>query len=1294
MKKVLSILMTFMLIFMTIGPLPSVFAASFSGTITGSTASEGPNGVGSITVTGATSGAKLVLTPKAGGTSANMTSAGGNDTFNNIEPGIYTVTEEIGGIISASSNEARILPRAVKVAAPDQFGQVMVSDAKPIAKLTMRHDRVGFFSPPTNAKQDGTGVFNVGYAEERVPPGKNYRVVQEINGVTSAESNSIDIEPEPVKLNVTIEGAGIGNNGGAIQVNATRKGNTLYLHKVASGTEPIIRKVEDADSFTFTGLSAGQYYVIQEENGAVSPKSNDVFIVDEMAPTIELKGPATDKVSMPKNYATWEYPVNISDVTVKDNISKPIITFTVSPDRKINTPGIYKITYTATDVAGNSSSITKTVTITPPTLDIDENKIIHTFISGETKPGRKVGDIFVNNVMAEATIKVYQDPGGKPIKTVTRANDATFGEFKVTEIPVGKTYYITQTVNGIESETSIRVDIKDTTKPTIELTGGANGKDTVKFVRGESYVEYGATATDNLDFGLSASIKIDRSAVKMDVPGIYVVKYNVSDGAGNAATEVQRIVVVSPHPVLAIGSNADLGEVGVKNAFPGTKLKLYSVTNSNTPVAVSPTLAVDATTYVFKHPTDLNGVIPNLEIKIQPGSYYVIQEFTIPSQTAPLESARSNIVDVVDINRPYITITGSENISYVWDIDGNGYTYDKDNNIGAFTDPGATAEDYLDKKEELTKKIKRKIMFGNEVICDENILVNPKCDKPLEIEVPGIYTITYSVTTERGAKANDKQRIVTVAPPIVGPLNATTGKSTIVVTETFFHIKTKTVVNLYNTHGQLLESISPAVDATATFKDIPVGLGYYVTQTVNGIESAPSDPINISLFEDANEAAMITAFEFTSVRAYGTIDHKAGTIHVVVPKSTTSMKFKPKFEAIGTVEVNNIEQINGHSEQDFTNSTEVPKKYTVTSKDKKVTKDYEVTVTKATFDTNTWTTTVTKSVVFSPSGGSTALSLDESTLAVKQGVSFIGKDRAIHVPAANVGETTAPVLTIKTLTSVSGPAAQQATEIGWGNSTKPFVQPIEIEMTNVVGKKFARFVHNNNQTFAIIQPSDEQVSVGIPKNSTIIGLVAQPGTYALVNDLAEPKIETGTANTYQIKAVPGAQIYYTTNSSHIAYDRSARKETLASYTLESLDLSNWTRYTQGQQISTPSGELYAFAMKDGIISPLAHDVTIAPTAWKKTVNRPAAKPLSITFNAKVDRKALYTGLISVTDDSTNKKVTIKLSLSPDGKTIMVSPETAFKRGNQYTLHIDRKFKGNTKNNEFLKQPLTQTFIAE
>lgn len=1284
-----------MLIFLMIGPLPPVFAAS---TITGSTASEGTEGKGTVTVSGARPGAQLILSPSEGGSSMNGTaSPTGTFTFTGVEPGIYTVQETAADGTTSTSNIARVIPSAVQVASPDQAGRILVSGAKSDAVLTMRHDRIGFFSPPTRANQDGIGTFNVGYNQEQVSPGKNYRVVQTINGVTSAESNSIDIAPERVRLNVTIAGAGINNNGGAILVSDTRQGNRLFLYKVASGAEPIIRTVEAENTYTFTGLSAGEYYVIQEEHGAAGPESNYVKIIDEMAPTIELVGPATDKVSMPKNYENWEYPVSISDVIAKDNISIPIVEYTVSPDRKINTPGVYKITYTARDEAGNASTVTKTVTITPPTLDIDENKIIHTSIPGEPKPGRNTGDIFVNNVMAEATIKVYQDPGGQSIKTITRANDATFGEFKVTDIPVGKTYYITQTVNGIESETSIRVDIRDTTKPTIELIGDAE----VQFIRGDTYIEYGAFATDNVDSPgeLSAKIRINSNNVDMNVPGIYTVTYDVTDNAGNAAEQVTRKVTISPQAPIAIGSYADLGEVSVKNAYPGTILKLFNVKDTTTPVAVTPTkLAVDMTTYVFKHPTTIDGIVTDMNAKIPPGSYYVVQEFEVPNQTEPLRSARSNIADVIDTNRPYITINGSENVFHVWDETKGDYTYN--NSYGQYEDPGATATDYLDDNEVLTGKIKRKMMFGNTLICDENILDNPPCNPKLDIEVPGVYTIYYNVTTIRGAEADEKQRTVTVAPPTVGKLTAEPGESTIIVDEVFHSSKAKTVVHLYNAYGKLIKSQDPDTDGTATFDNILAGLGYYVTQTVNGIESRPSASVNVTLFEDAKDIARMAAFEFPAYKAVGVIDDNAGTVHVTVPKGTDIANLKAKFTATGTVKVGNEIQINGNGHHtNFSNDVI----YTVASKDDKEFKDYVVKVTAASLEVNTWKEAINKPTTFSSTGSIIALSAAEKEQAKKKGVSFVGVDRAVHVPPSNVIEANTPTLSIKTPlvldTRESDPTWSQnivqPTEIGWSNSAQPFMRPIEIELSkHASGQSFAKIVREGNQLLAITQLSEKQ-------GDNIIGLATEPGTYALVDSIAKPNITPTTSSgktTYTITTtVPNAQIYYTTNSSHIAFDQSARRAELKSYALDGVpDFSKWETYRAGEQIAAPSsGELYAFVMKDQIISPLAEAITITPTEWRKNIpTYTTSHVLKVNFNTRVERKALYAGMIKVVDDATGSEVATTLSLSTDGRTILIAPDFAYKRGNQYTLHIAREFKGNTKDKQFLKQPLTQTFVTK
>ena len=80
----------------------------------------------------------------------------------------------------------------------------------------------------------------------------------------------------------------------------------------------------------------------------------------------------------------------------------------------------------------------------------------------------------------------------------------------------------------------------DTTPPVITLLG-ANPQ---VIEAGTAYVELGATAFDDVDGDISGSIVIDSSAVITNALGSYTVTYNVSDSAGNAATEVTRTVNV------------------------------------------------------------------------------------------------------------------------------------------------------------------------------------------------------------------------------------------------------------------------------------------------------------------------------------------------------------------------------------------------------------------------------------------------------------------------------------------------------------------------------------------------------------------------------------------------------------------------------------------------------------------------------------------------------------------------------------------------------------------------------
>lgn len=79
----------------------------------------------------------------------------------------------------------------------------------------------------------------------------------------------------------------------------------------------------------------------------------------------------------------------------------------------------------------------------------------------------------------------------------------------------------------------------DNTSPIITLLG----ESVVTVEVGSNYVDPGATASDNVDGDLTASI-ITTSDVDTSNGGTYTITYNVSDAAGNAAPTVVRTVIV------------------------------------------------------------------------------------------------------------------------------------------------------------------------------------------------------------------------------------------------------------------------------------------------------------------------------------------------------------------------------------------------------------------------------------------------------------------------------------------------------------------------------------------------------------------------------------------------------------------------------------------------------------------------------------------------------------------------------------------------------------------------------
>ena len=87
------------------------------------------------------------------------------------------------------------------------------------------------------------------------------------------------------------------------------------------------------------------------------------------------------------------------------------------------------------------------------------------------------------------------------------------------------------------------VPVADTGLPSIFLRGGD-----VTLIQGANYVDAGANAFDDRDGDITGRV-IASGAVNTSVPGTYVISYDVTDLAGNAAATVTRTVQVLPPDV-------------------------------------------------------------------------------------------------------------------------------------------------------------------------------------------------------------------------------------------------------------------------------------------------------------------------------------------------------------------------------------------------------------------------------------------------------------------------------------------------------------------------------------------------------------------------------------------------------------------------------------------------------------------------------------------------------------------------------------------------------------------------
>ncbi|MCH3881374.1 immunoglobulin-like domain-containing protein [Tenacibaculum aquimarinum] len=311
-------------------------------------------------------------------------------------------------------------------------------------------------------------------------------------------------------------------------------GETVWT-KTASQTTPV------SGSFTvptsaITGATrmrvVMQYNAVPSSCGSYSYGETEDYTVnlvggtsDTTAPVITLNGSATMNIDQGDSFT--DPGATASDNLDGDLTTSIVVTGTVNS----SVVGTYTLNYNVSDAAGNTATqVSRTVNVNAVA---DTTAPIIT-LNGSSTMNLNVGDSFTDPG-ATATDNVDGDLTSSIVVTGT-VNTALAGTYTLN-------YNVSDTAGNAATQVSRTVNVNepvaDTTAPVITL----NGSSTINLIVGDSFTDPGATATDNVDGDLTSSIVVT-GTVNTASAGMYTLNYNVSDAAGNAATQVTRTVNV------------------------------------------------------------------------------------------------------------------------------------------------------------------------------------------------------------------------------------------------------------------------------------------------------------------------------------------------------------------------------------------------------------------------------------------------------------------------------------------------------------------------------------------------------------------------------------------------------------------------------------------------------------------------------------------------------------------------------------------------------------------------------
>jgi len=290
------------------------------------------------------------------------------------------------------------------------------------------------------------------------------------------------------------------------------------------------------------------YNVNDATGNAATTVTRDVIIADTTPPVITLTGNSTVNVEQGSGYT--DAGATASD-NADGNITGNIVISgdTVDP----NTSGTYIIRYDVSDVATNAATqVTRTVIVADTTIPTIT-------LLGVTPTNHQQGTSYT-----DASVTAADNIDGDITASVVTTGTV--------DANIAATYTLTYNVVDGASNAAITVTrdvvVADTAPPVITLTGST----TLNHEQGTAYTDAGATASDIVDGNVTAGIAVT-GTVDINTAGPYILSYNVTDAATNAAITVTRTVTVADTtiPVITLTGDATVDHTqGQLFTDPGT----------------------------------------------------------------------------------------------------------------------------------------------------------------------------------------------------------------------------------------------------------------------------------------------------------------------------------------------------------------------------------------------------------------------------------------------------------------------------------------------------------------------------------------------------------------------------------------------------------------------------------------------------------------------------------------------------------------------------------------------------